>query len=85
MAGTGGPRWMKRLWWGWKRVVVGLNLGISRTLMFTAYWVGLGPVAIFFRLTHPDPTDRGLGDTSKSAWLPPRMGHQDVRRAQRPW
>ena len=77
---------MKRLWWGWKKAVHGLNAAISWTLMSIVYWTAMFPVAMGFRVFRPDPTDRGLGDPeAASHWLPPREERQDVRRAQRPW
>lgn len=77
---------MKSIWRGWKGLTHGLIKGQSWLLMAIAYWIAVFPIAVFFKLFRPDPTDRGLGDPeAKSFWLPPRMGSEDIRRAQRPY
>lgn len=77
---------MKSIWRGWKSFTHRLIKGQSWLLMAVAYWIAVFPVSIFFRLFRPDPTDRGLGDpNAKSYWTPPRMGTEDIRRAQRPY
>ena len=78
--------WMKRLWWGWKRQVHRINGAISIFLMTIVYVSTMAPIALGFRIFSPDPTDRGLGESSlKTYWKPVRVGAQDIKRAQRPW
>lgn len=75
---------MKRIWRGWKGLTHGLNKAISWTLMAVAYFVAVGPVAIWFKLFKPDPLDRQLGPPDAPTYgLPARMTRQDIRRAQR--
>ncbi|MFT5682479.1 MAG: hypothetical protein ACI8RZ_003397 [Myxococcota bacterium] len=76
---------MKLLWRHWKRVVHGINGAISFTLMSVAYILGLGPVAVYFKITRADLLDRGLAEELESYWqeLPP--DEDDVIRVQRPW
>lgn len=77
---------MKSIWRGWKNFAHGLIAGQTWLLMAISYFGALAPVAIGFRLFKPDPLDRGLGDTaSPTYWQTPKMGPQDIRRAQRPW
>lgn len=76
---------MKLLWRNWKRVVHGINGAISFTLMSTAYVIGLGPVAVYFKLTRADLIDRGLQPERESYWLQLPQDTDDIRRVQRPW
>jgi hypothetical protein len=77
---------MKTIWRRWKRVAHGIIHAQSWILMAVTYIVAVGPVAVVMRLGSKDLTDRGLGDPSAvSYWQEPSMGHQDIRRAQRPW
>ena len=77
---------LKLLWRNWKKIVHGINGAISFTLMSVAYIIGLGPVAVYFKLTRADLIDRGLGAAElESYWLGMPMDEDDVRRVQRPW
>ena len=77
---------MKLLWRNWKKVVHGINGAISFVLMSVAYVVGLGPVAVYFRIVRSDLIDRGLGDPElETYWLVVPLDEDDVRRVQRPW
>lgn len=76
---------MKLLWRNWKRVVHGINGAISFTLMSVAYILGLGPVAVYFKITRADLLDRGLGEGLESYWIALEPDDADVVRVQRPW
>ena len=76
---------MKLLWRKWKQVVHGINGAISFTLMSIAYITGLGPVAVYFKLTRADLIDRGLKSERESYWLSLPPDTDDIRRVQRPW
>lgn len=77
---------LKQIWRTWKRGAHGLVRAQSWVLMALAYIIAVGPVALGFRLFQPDPLDRGPADPSLPTYGGvPRMGHQDIRRAQRPW
>ena len=76
---------MKLLWRNWKKVVHGINGAISFTLMSVAYVLGLGPVAVYFKLTRADLIDRGLAPELETYWKPIPHDEDDVRRVQRPW
>ena len=77
---------LKQIWRGWKRFTHGLVRAQSWILMAVAYIFAVGPVALFFRFFQPDPLDRGAADPKLPTYSgAPRMGAQDIRRAQRPW
>lgn len=76
---------MKLLWRNWKKVVHGINGAISFTLMSVAYILGLGPVAVYFKITRADLLDRGLGEGLESYWIELEPDEDDVVRVQRPW
>ena len=77
---------MKSIWRSWKGFAHGLVAGQTWLLMAISYVGADAPVALGFRLFKPDPLDRGLGDAQATTyWQTPKMGHQDIRRAQRPW
>ncbi|MEL6345436.1 MAG: hypothetical protein AAFV53_20175 [Myxococcota bacterium] len=77
---------LKILWRSWKRLTHGINRAIAAVLMTVTYVIALGPVALYFRLTGQQLTDRGPGDINRpSHWKPPAPDNDDIRRAQRPW
>lgn len=75
----------KRMWVAWNEVVVrNVNTVISAVLMGVAYFAGLGPVALAFRLTGRALTDRSFGRPgAASYWLPRDGKPMDMKHAAR--
>lgn len=65
----------KRMWVAWNdRVVRNINTVLSAVLMGVAYFVGLGPVAIGFRLSGRPLLDRAPGVPGAATYWVPRDG-----------
>lgn len=76
----------KRLWRGWNRGVRGLMRAQSKAIMTVAYFVGIGPVAIGFRLMGKTLLDRGpAAPGTRSFWLKRTDGEATIKDAARPF
>jgi hypothetical protein len=64
----------RRIWMGWQGFARGI-LGVQNALLMgIAYFVGLGPVAIGFRLLGRRMLDNGPADPRASTYWIPRDG-----------
>lgn len=61
----------KTMWDRWQGVAKGIMAAQNAVLMGFAYFVGVGPVAIAFRVTGKQLIDRApAAPNAKSYWLP---------------
>ncbi len=76
----------KRLWSLWNRGLRGLLALQSRVIMTLAYFIGVGPVAIVFRLTGRQLLDRGDPPPGATTfWVPRTTGEATMKDASRPF
>lgn len=64
----------KRMWLGWNRVVKGIFWAQNAVLMGIAYFVGVGPVALGFRLLGRTLLDRAPADPQAASYWSARKG-----------
>lgn len=65
----------KRLWLWWQGVAKGILWAQNALIMSVAYFAGLGPVAVGFRLVGRRPlADRGAPPVGASSYWAPRSG-----------
>lgn len=76
----------KRLWLGWNRGIRGLMRLQSKVIMTVAYFVGIGPVAIVFRVLGKTLLDRGPAvPGARTFWLARTDGEATMKDASRPF
>ena len=64
----------KRMWLGWQGIAQGILRGQNLLLMTVAYFVGLTPVAVAFRLAGRQLIDRSPADPAAKSYWNPRDG-----------
>lgn len=79
------PAWKRawRWWLGKSKIIAHKQ---NRGLAFLTFWIGLGPVAWWFRRTGQDPLDRALRPAAPTAFRPRiEPQHVDPQRIRRPF
>jgi len=64
----------KRMWLGWQGVAAGILFLQNGLLMSVAYFLGVGPVAIVFRLMGRTMIDRAPAQPGAATYWQPRSG-----------
>jgi|GEM_PF-3420922 len=77
---------MKTIWAAWKAFTHGLVKVQSQVLMALVYFLALGPVSLFIKLSPRRRLDRAPADPEAATYgLLVVPVSADVRQAQRPW
>lgn len=64
----------KRMWLGWQGVAKGIMWAQNALLMSVAYFVGVGPVALGYKLLGKSFIDRAPADPAALTYGLPRSG-----------